>query len=47
MSWPRSADQEPVNVDDNSYSPLFPFGWGIDTRSGPRFDEVARAALRQ
>lgn len=36
QTWPRSADQEPVNVGDASYRPLFPFGWGLTTQaSGP------------
>lgn len=32
LTWPRSAAQEPINVGDASYSPLFPFGWGLTTR---------------
>jgi beta-glucosidase len=35
QSWPRSADQEPINVGDANYRPLFPFGWGLSTK-GPR-----------
>jgi beta-glucosidase len=31
-SWPRSADQEPINVGDSGYNPLYPFGWGLRTR---------------
>jgi len=31
QSWPRSAAQEPVNVGDARYAPLFPFGWGLST----------------
>jgi beta-glucosidase len=34
LSWPRSAAQEPINVGDASYQPLFPFGWGLSTK-GP------------
>jgi beta-glucosidase len=32
LSWPRSAAQEPINVGDASYDPLFPFGFGLRTR---------------
>ena len=32
-SWPRSADQEPINIGDPNYHPLYPFGWGLRTRS--------------
>jgi beta-glucosidase len=35
QSWPRSAAQEPINVGDASYQPLFPFGWGLSTK-GPK-----------
>ena len=28
-SWPRSADQVPINVGDADYDPLFPFGFGL------------------
>jgi len=34
MTWPRSADQVPINVGDADYRPLFPYGWGLRTRSG-------------
>jgi beta-glucosidase len=29
VSWPRSADQEPINIGDPGYNPLFPFGYGL------------------
>ena len=29
FSWPRSADQHPINVGDEDYDPLFPFGYGL------------------
>ncbi|MBB5869643.1 beta-glucosidase [Allocatelliglobosispora scoriae] len=32
VSWPRSADQVPINVGDADYQPLFPFGWGLRTK---------------
>jgi beta-glucosidase len=28
-SWPRSASQVPINQGDASYSPLFPYGFGL------------------
>jgi beta-glucosidase len=33
QSWPTSESQEPVNVGDANYAPLFPFGWGLRTGS--------------
>ncbi|WP_432573816.1 glycoside hydrolase family 3 protein [Kineococcus sp. SYSU DK005] len=32
VSWPRTAAQEPVNVGDAGYDPLFPYGHGLSTR---------------
>jgi beta-glucosidase len=29
MTWPRTLDQEPINVGDASYDPLFPYGFGL------------------
>ncbi len=29
FSWPRSADQIPINVGDAEYDPLFPYGFGL------------------
>jgi beta-glucosidase len=31
MTWPRSLDQEPINVGDPDYDPLFPYGYGLRT----------------
>lgn len=31
VSWPRSLDQEPINVGDADYDPLYPYGWGLRT----------------
>jgi beta-glucosidase len=28
---PRSLEQEPINVGDRNYHPLFPYGWGLGT----------------
>lgn len=33
VSWPRSEDQEPINVGDRDYRPLFPYGYGLRTRA--------------
>jgi beta-glucosidase len=32
VSWPRSAAQEPINIGDRPYDPLFPYGFGLTTR---------------
>ncbi len=32
VSWPRSVAQEPINVGDRHYDPLYPYGWGLRTR---------------
>jgi beta-glucosidase len=32
VTWPRSLDQEPINVGDANYDPLFPFGYGLQTK---------------
>ena len=32
VSWPKSVDQEPINVGDADYDPLYPYGWGLRTR---------------
>ena len=32
VSWPRSVEQEPINVGDEDYDPLYPFGFGLRTR---------------
>jgi beta-glucosidase len=29
MTWPRDVKQEPINVGDKDYDPLFPFGYGL------------------
>jgi beta-glucosidase len=31
MTWPRTLAQEPINVGDENYDPLFPFGFGLST----------------
>jgi beta-glucosidase len=32
VTWPRSLAQEPINVGDSDYDPLFPYGYGLQTR---------------
>ena len=32
VTWPRSLDQEPINVGDRPYDPLFSYGYGLRTR---------------
>jgi beta-glucosidase len=32
MTWPRTLEQEPINVGDANYDPLYPFGFGLRTR---------------
>jgi beta-glucosidase len=43
VSWPRTLSQEPINVGDHPYDPLFPFGWGLTTSSAQA--QSAHAAL--
>jgi beta-glucosidase len=31
VTWPRAISQEPINIGDEQYHPLFPFGWGLTT----------------
>ncbi|MEO5874846.1 MAG: glycoside hydrolase family 3 protein [Streptosporangiaceae bacterium] len=31
VSWPRTEAQEPINVGDRDYRPLFPYGYGLST----------------
>lgn len=32
VTWPRTIAQEPINVGDADYDPLYPYGWGLTTR---------------
>lgn len=34
VSWPRSVDDEPINVGDPDYDPLFPYDAGLTTAAG-------------
>jgi beta-glucosidase len=31
MTWPRTLEQEPINIGDRDYHPLFPYGYGLHT----------------
>ena len=31
VTWPRTLDQEPINVGDANYDPLYPYGYGLRT----------------
>ena len=46
-SWPRSMVQEPINVGDANYDPLYPFGWGLRTDPARPRLQAARDALLQ
>jgi beta-glucosidase len=32
VSWPRTAAQEPINIGDQNYDPLYSYGFGLRTR---------------
>jgi beta-glucosidase len=32
VTWPKTLSQEPINVGDANYDPLYPFGYGLRTR---------------
>ena len=32
VTWPKTLGQEPINIGDAHYHPLYPFGWGLRTR---------------
>jgi beta-glucosidase len=34
VTWPRTLAQEPINVGDADYDPLYPFGYGLTTHVG-------------
>jgi beta-glucosidase len=34
VSWPKTLEQEPINVGEPEYDPLFPFGYGLSTGPG-------------
>lgn len=45
VTWPRSQEQEPINVGDAEYDPELPFGWGLRTDSAQARLEALRAEL--
>ncbi len=36
VTWPRTLSQEPINIGDPNYHPLYPYGYGLTTSVGPR-----------
>ena len=32
VTWPRTLAQEPINIGDEDYDPLYPYGFGLRTR---------------
>jgi beta-glucosidase len=36
VSWPRTLAQEPINIGDPHYNPLYPYGYGLTTHVGHR-----------
>lgn len=34
FTWPRSVDQHPINLGDDDYVPLFPYGFGLSFEGG-------------
>ncbi len=32
VTWPRTLAQEPINIGDRNYHPLYPFGYGLHTK---------------
>ena len=32
VTWPRTVAQEPINLGDADYDPLYAYGWGLSTR---------------
>jgi beta-glucosidase len=36
VTWPRTLEQEPINIGDRHYDPLYPFGYGLTTRTHHR-----------
>jgi beta-glucosidase len=34
VSWPRSLSQEPINIGDADYDPLWRYGYGLTTHVG-------------
>jgi beta-glucosidase len=34
VTWPRTLNQEPINIGDRNYHPLYPYGYGLTTHVG-------------
>jgi beta-glucosidase len=34
VSWPRTLAQEPINIGDPNYDPLYSYGYGLTTHVG-------------
>ena len=32
VTWPRTLAQEPINIGDANYDPLYPYGFGLTTK---------------
>ncbi|NIK56249.1 glycoside hydrolase family 3 N-terminal domain-containing protein [Kribbella shirazensis] len=49
VSWPRTQEQQPLNVGDASYDPQYPFGWGLTTQAAARqaLTEARNSLLRK
>lgn len=45
-TWFRTVDQLPMNIGDQNYNPLFPFGYGLTTKSAIERSLSAGIALR-
>ncbi|HET6355554.1 glycoside hydrolase family 3 N-terminal domain-containing protein [Streptomyces sp.] len=46
VTWPKSADQLPINVGDAAYDPQYPYGWGLTTlRKPPSGGELTLKAI--
>lgn len=46
-TWFRTVDQLPMNVGDQNYDPLFPFGYGLTTRSSVLTRAISAAGERR
>jgi beta-glucosidase len=47
VSWPRTLSQEPINVGDPNYNPLYPYGYGLTTYGGHGWDGHGRHGHRR
>ncbi|MEO1495525.1 MAG: glycoside hydrolase family 3 N-terminal domain-containing protein [Planctomycetota bacterium] len=46
FSWPRSADQHPLNIGDEGYDPLFPVGYGLSYPVGATAEQPTSSYAR-